>query len=141
MDIDPDFFFDDMREEFGEDEYDDYDSIIDEEDLFDRIDNDLDDIYLEEFPEEVVERSTTSNDPLSNAELAGMAFAFGAEMRDEERKRKYDIDEKTDKENWDKAMRLTSLQSRHTTKKKKLRPFEQYVDDICKGKRPLFEDD
>jgi hypothetical protein len=51
-----------------------------------------------------------------------------------------DIDEDTDRTNWEQVMRMSSLQSRHKGRKR-LRPFEQYVDDICKGRRPLFEED
>ena len=50
----------------------------------------------------------------------------------------YDIDEDTDRQNLEQVKRL-SLSSRFETRK--LRPFEQYVDDILKGRRPLFEDE
>ncbi len=93
-----------------------------------------------------------------SAEGMGMAFVLAEEMRDEERayvdqlaeeiadqlsteksERSEDIDEETDKKNWEKVMKLASLQSRHRDRSK-LRPFEQYIDDICKGRRGLFED-
>jgi hypothetical protein len=85
----------------------------------------------------------------------GLAFAFAEEIRDAEHQdwedlseeidrefsREFDVevDEDTDRENWDKVMKMTSLHSRHK-ERSRLRPFEQYVDDICKGRRPLFED-
>jgi hypothetical protein len=74
----------------------------------------------------------------------GLAFALAEEIRDagredysEEDYSEYDLDENTDIENWKKAEKM-SLSSRHETRR--LRPFEQYIDDICKGRRPLFED-
>ena len=75
----------------------------------------------------------------------GIALALAEEIAEERASRywetedQYDLDENTDKENWERAMKFTSLNNRH--KKIKLRPFEQYIDDICKGRRPLFEDD
>jgi hypothetical protein len=88
-----------------------------------------------------------------NADAMGSAFAFGEMMSGEEREqaelnhieeeileKEFDVDENTDAENWEKAMRLTSLSSRHSYRKA-LRPFEQYVDDICKGRMPLFDND
>ena len=74
----------------------------------------------------------------------GMAFALSEEIREANREAQdesdyseYDVDENTDKENLEQIKRL-SLSSRFETRR--LRPFEQYVDDICKGRRPLFED-
>jgi hypothetical protein len=85
-------------------------------------------------------------DDIMGPEEMGLAFALAEEMRDaeyeteeEDFNRVFDVDEHTDEDNLKKAMETSSLQARHGTKNK-LRPFEQYVDDICKGRRPLFED-
>lgn len=77
-------------------------------------------------------------------EEMGLAFALAEELheefdRDIDLDLGVDVDEDTDKRNWEQAMKLTSLQDRHG-EKRRLRPFEQYIDDICKGRRPLFED-
>ena len=103
--------------------YDTYDQIIDTN----RGDQDLD-LFERMGPEEV-----------------GLAFALAEELHDEDfdpeldLNTEVDIDEDTDRENWEKASKISSLQARHG-ERRKLRPFEQYVDDICKGRRPLFED-
>jgi len=79
-----------------------------------------------------------------DAVTMGMALALSEEIRDANRAAQdesdyseYDIDENTDEENLEQVKKL-SLNSRFETRR--LRPFEQYVDDICKGRRPLFED-
>jgi hypothetical protein len=101
--------------------YDTYDQIIDtnmgerDQELFDRM-----------GPEEI-----------------GLAFALAEELheefdRDIDLYLGVDVDEDTDRRNLEQITKLSSLQARHG--KKRLRPFEQYVDDICKGRRPLFED-
>jgi len=74
----------------------------------------------------------------------GLAFAIGDELREEfgremDLDEKVDIDEDTDRQNFEQVSNLLSLQSRHD-RKKNLRPFEQYVDDILKGRRSLFDD-
>ena len=58
---------------------------------------------------------------------------------DEEKGKQYDVDENTDKENWEEVQKLVALETRHERRGKKLRPFEQYVNDICSGKRSLFD--
>lgn len=68
----------------------------------------------------------------------GLSLALSSEMHDIERKA-YSVDSNTDAENMRQAMRLTSLSNR-TREGSRLRPFEQYVDDICKGRRRLFEE-
>jgi hypothetical protein len=110
--------------------YDTYDQIIDTN----RGDQDMD-VFDEMGPEEI-----------------GLAFALAEELYgdecqsyelekefDQELDRAFEVDEDTDRDNWEKAMKISSLQSRHGSRKR-LRPFEQYIDDICKGRRPLFED-
>ena len=52
-------------------------------------------------------------------------------------KKVYDVDENTDRDNWAKVARISSLRSR----KKSMRSFESYVNDICSGKRSLFPGD
>ena len=50
----------------------------------------------------------------------------------------FNVDENTDSENWEKVMKISSLQSRHN-ENSRIRPFEQYINDICRGRRPLFD--
>lgn len=64
----------------------------------------------------------------------GMAFALADELAQEARD-SYDLNEGTDEENIREAMRLDRLQN----ERRELRPFEQIVDDICKGRRSLFD--
>ncbi len=50
----------------------------------------------------------------------------------------FNVDENTDSENWEKVRKISSLQSRHN-ESSRIRPFEQYINDICRGRRPLFD--
>jgi hypothetical protein len=50
----------------------------------------------------------------------------------------FDVDENTDSENWEKVRKISSLQSRHN-ENSRIRPFEQYINDICRGRKPLFD--
>lgn len=123
--MDPDFYDDDegcwegMEEETDPEEYvyDTFDHILDTNDPVD------------------------DDDPGPDYELdhmdMAMAFALSDEIRDAERKN-YDIDENTDGENWEKAEKLAALSTRHK-RGRKLKPFEQYISDICEGRRPLFK--
>lgn len=108
MDFDPDY----PLEEY---EYDTFDRITDEPD------GPLEDV-----------------DPIDpfNAATMGMAFALADEIREAERegKDKYTLDEETDEEN----MRLAMAVNQTNEEYERLRPFEQYIDDICKGRRKLF---
>lgn len=65
-----------------------------------------------------------------NADQMGLAMAFGEFTSIQEKT--YDVDEKTDKENWKNAMNLCSLQDRHS--EQKLAEFEQYINNITSGK-------
>ena len=109
--------------------YDTCDQIADDFDGFDEFDEvsaseDAPD-YLEDF------------DPL-NAVAMGMAFALADEITESKRGAEYSLDEGIDEEN----RRLASLMTRASDNQERgrLRPFEQYIDDICKGRRKLFED-
>jgi len=116
MEIDPNFLWD--RDGI----YDTYDEIID----------DIDETSgAEERPEFIDEPDYL------DATAMGMAFALADEIAESERGQ-YDLSESTDEEN----MRLASLMTRAADNREtgKLRPFEQYIDDICRGRRKLFED-
>jgi hypothetical protein len=133
---DPDYYDDDYSDNYNDDFLDDTLSEFDEDNLFDDvIDN------IEQIEKDPIE----SKSGISSTTL-GIALALADEIRDEERERRskgvkpkkrlHDVDENTDKENMEKFMSLST----RTKYKKRLRPFEQYIDDICKGKRPLFPD-
>jgi len=116
MEIDPQYLFDE------DGVYDTFDDIID----------DLGDTPgAQEMPELIDEPDYL------DATAMGMAFALADEIADS-RKGRYDLDESTDAEN----AQLASLMTRVADNKEtgRLRPFEQYIDDICKGRRKLFAD-
>lgn len=121
MDFDPEFFCDDdCREDYV---YDTYDRIVDSPD------EDYDDLSRQ-APESM-------EDDYLDATAMGMAFALADEIADECRRR-YDVDEQTDVEN----LKMVSLmQMADELETRNLRPFEQYIDEICKGKRALFKKD
>jgi len=96
--------------------FDTYDRIIDETEL----DN-------EEFDLE--------GDSGMSSEHWGMTFALADELADE-KSSKYSLDENTDTENLKQAMRQNPP---NTNGDKELRPFEQIINDICKGQRSLFD--
>lgn len=60
----------------------------------------------------------------------GDALAFADLLSAE--KKTYEVDENTDKENWDTAMELCSLQERGSNKRV-LPDFEQYIEEILSG--------
>jgi hypothetical protein len=108
--------------------------------------------YLYDTYDQIIDTNIGIFDDIISPEELGLAFALAEEMSDVENQnceiekeynqgigRNFDIDEDTDKDNWEKATIISSLQARQG-EKRRLRPFEQYVDDICKGRRPLFED-
>jgi hypothetical protein len=66
----------------------------------------------------------------------GLAMSFADHLAS----RDYEVDENTDRENWEAVKKLVSLQSRHQQPKKKLRRFESYVQEILDGKRSIFDD-
>lgn len=131
-DVDPEYFGDsDLNDELEkESDYDDYYN---------------DDRLIEDI---IGEEKSESKGGISATTL-GLALSFADEVRDEERERLsyqksrkkkgklHEIDENTDRENMRKAQKYMSLSSREE-RTSNLRPFEQYIDDICKGKRPLF---
>lgn len=130
--VDPDYFGDN-------DSYDDSDK--------DELDSD--DLYNDDRLVEEIIREEKSEKSGISATTLGLALSFADEVRDEERERLsyqrsgkkkvklHEVDENTDKENMRKAQKYMSLTSREE-RASNLRPFEQYIDDICKGKRPLF---
>lgn len=100
----------------------------DQDDFYDTFDRIIDETELNaDIPDPV---GDSGLDP----DQWGMAFALADEMAEEARN-DYDLDEDTDERNMQEAMRLDRLQ----TQSRNLRPFEQIVDDICKGRRSLFD--
>lgn len=118
MEIDPEF----MTEDYI---YDTYDNILDDPDLDnDDLDEAVDD---EEFK---IKRG------IDDATIMGLALSFAEEISEERtnrRRSKYDIDSNTDKEN----MRMASLLDIKCSSRI-MTPFEQHIDDICKGRKRLF---
>jgi hypothetical protein len=120
--IDPESFFDDhVDPSFFVDE--------DPEDFFDAYD-------------QFDEGSDTGEDDdyggLSADELA-IALALGETIGNSKKSSLHEVDENTDRENFEAVQKLISLKSRHE-RTSRLRPFEQYVEDICQGRRSLFDD-
>lgn len=122
-----DDFYDDWEsEEEGEDLY--HEDTETEEDIFDTIAKGIG----ADGADDTADTADFGPDTIGLA----LAVADGL-VRDSER-RKYDLDENTDKENMAKAMEYCSPRYR-TRSSKKLRPFEQYVRDICEGRKSLFD--
>lgn len=97
------------------------------------------DALREEFDalqEELAEEVNYMSNSAPSATLMGVALALADEVTSEG---KMAVDENTDRENWAKAMRMQSIRDGAAYSNKKLRRFEQYVDNICKGKQSLFE--
>lgn len=138
---------DDYYGQFDEEAYwfdgSDYEEEEETDNLFDEVDDDH--LYLEDF-DDLCEEEVARDDIVEevrneflNATSAGMAFAFAEEIASSKSKSKYDLNEDTDAENWLEASRYIKASSKNRRQKGKLRPFEQMVDDICKGRRSLFE--
>ena len=66
--------------------------------------------------------------PIDGTEM-GMVGALADELAGDSNK--YDLNENTDRENWEKAMKFISLSSRHKPKRN-LPPFEQYVEEYIR---------
>ena len=67
-----------------------------------------------------------------NADQLGTALAFGETLSDD--RDVYDMDEGTDKENWEGVMKLYPLQGAyHSTDARSLSKFEQYINGITSG--------
>lgn len=67
-----------------------------------------------------------------NADQLGIALAFGETLSDD--RDVYDMDEDTDKENWEGVMKLYPLQgAHHSTDARSLSKFEQYINGITSG--------
>ena len=92
--------------------------------------------YLYDTYDQIIDTIESDID-IDGAEL-GIALALADEIADSERR--YNLNKNTDDENWKNAAKYMSLERRFE-KKKNLRPFEQFVDDICSGRRPLFDED
>lgn len=132
--LDPGFFTED---DFEDDYYDPRDD--DGEDYMDDVGPIHDEFEdTEEEPEDIEELVEREIDGL-RAEEMGMAFAFADIMSGRDEEKRYDLNERTDEENWNEAIRLESLRSGNKDKKKKLRPFERMIDDILDGRRGLFD--
>lgn len=115
--------YDDVCE--GEDYlYDTYDQIVDDlEDLDDNL-NDVSE-----------ERDFDNSFDMPDSIEMGLALALAEEIC--ESKKQYNVDKDTDRENWNKIMQLVPLHNGRA--ETHLRPFEQYIDDICKSRKPLFQ--
>ena len=121
FDEDYDGFANELSETSGDFVYDTYDSILDNLDPDPELDTDMRNASA--FP--------------SDKEL-GLAFALAEEISELE-KRTFDVDEMTDVQNMEKINKYTSLQNRQHKRAKKLRPFERYIEDICCGRRSIFD--
>lgn len=115
QEYDPDFHedFHDIDTEQGV--FDTYDQIINEDDL-------------------IAEQTDQQEDVGLSSEQLGLAFALAEELSKDTVDDR-DIDENTDEENFRRAM----LQNPPAGNETELRPFEQIIDDICKGRRSLFD--
>jgi len=120
--MDPDFyteddvFHDDFEEEMGDEWSGNF--FKNSDDLFTPFDElDIEDAL---YPDQL------------NADQLGVALAFG-EILSEDRG-VYDVDEDTDKENWEGVMKLYPLQeAHHSTNARSLSRFEQYINGITSG--------
>lgn len=109
MDIDPEFYNEEISEEWS--------------------DNFFDDIY--DTPSDQDTDESLHPDDL-NADQLGLAMAFGEFVVDD--RNEYDIDEDTDGENWEGVMELYPLQGvYHSKDARSLSKFEQYIDGITSG--------
>jgi hypothetical protein len=115
--MDPDYCEDDGFSEGddGEEEYifDTFDRVIDESEL---------------------DAPDPEGDSGMSSEHWGMAFALADEIADERKEGDYDLDERTDGDNFHQAMKQNP-----PTGDKELPKFEQIVQDICQGRRSLFD--
>lgn len=67
-----------------------------------------------------------------NADQIGTALAFGEILSDD--RGDYDVDENTDKENWEGVMELYPLQGIHRSENvRSLSKFEEYINGITSG--------
>ena len=68
-------------------------------------------------------------DPLQlSADQIGLAMSFGESITEKE----YDVDENTDKENWEKVMELYPLPNKYVNEQK-IDKFEDYINNITSG--------
>ena len=70
--------------------------------------------------------------------LSGEGLALALAIGEDIGKRKIVVNDKTDDENWEKAMKYSSLANRYQRTQRRRGPFEQYIDEIRAGKRSLF---
>ncbi len=136
---DPDFYEDEEYRD-GEEEYifDTYDRIIDDVELDPEMYDPDSEFNPEIQPDDEFGLGMEETDEGLDATTMGMALALADAINETEGKR-WDVDEDTDRENWE---QIQALATRHnSTDNKPLRPFEQYIDDICKGRRSLFDRD
>lgn len=121
--IDPNFFEDD---DYSSDWYEHEE----EECIFDTFDQVVDNL---EFDPEMQEP-----DGELDATSMGMALALAEAINDANDK-KWDMDDNTDRENLEKVQALSSRYA--SVNGKPLRPFEEYINDICTGQRSIFDYD
>jgi len=118
--MDPDYCEDDgFSEDYSDDEAEEY--------VFDTFDRVIDEDELDDPDPE--------GDSGMSSQHWGMAFALADEMADERKEGDYDLDERTDDDNMRQAMR----QNPPSGEDKELPKFEQIVQDICQGRRSLFD--
>lgn len=115
--MDPDFYTEDL--EFYSD------GCSNENDPFDDIDQPLEsDEFDADIEKDIKESLYTEADQIA------LAMGFGEFIVND--KKVYDIDENTDRENWEGAIKLCSLQKEKEHDQDK---FEQYINGITSGQR------
>jgi len=131
--IDPQYFLED--DDLDGDDWCDQQCLNDDDDfMFDTYDQIIDDPEADYM---LLHADTDDTPDWLQPPDIGIALAFAEEIYDSEREH-YDPDENLDEENWKNALKYTTLNSRFETGDK-LRPFEQHVDAVCKGRASLFD--
>lgn len=78
-------------------------------------------------------------DLLDDASELGLALGFGDHIADEKLKNFCNITEYTDRENMKLATLLVPIY--RTKRLEKVRPFDKFVNDLCKGKTSIDDAD
>lgn len=76
---------------------------------------------------------------LNSPDEFGLSLGFGDFISDERLKALSNLTENTDKENMETATTFVSIHSHK--KQEKLHSFEKFVDNLCKGKISIDDDD
>lgn len=136
--IDPEYFF--GGDEYYEEDYQDFETryigncLDDGCGVYDTYDQIIDDVESVGSDGEYGEFGIEDDfDGLSEEGLA-LAMAIGEDIG----KKKIVVDNRTDDENWEKAMRYNRVYNRNQVPQHKMGPFDLYVDEIRSGKRSLF---